>query len=296
MKRISLIIAAILAWILIGYVFPTFAFDIPWGGILKGPSIEVTTPPWTIEWAQSFGFKILGLLKVVVSGFALIYLVLVGVYMVVYADSEDRIKTQRKQIVYALIGFIFLNIPWVVYDIFRPSESKWSIGTIGSYSDINGGSIFWSSYGFDWVMGNLVAFLRVVAYGVAIIAFTWGLFRLIMSGWDEEKLKNAKHRLILWLIGLIFLGFVEGWSRLVAVGDFSKAIPSVMNKIIGLALFFAAPIAIFRMIWWAYYYITSGWDEERAKKGKHIVVNTLIATLILLAAMSFLTDLSNFKL
>jgi heme/copper-type cytochrome/quinol oxidase subunit 3 len=64
-----------------------------------------------------------------------------------------------------------------------------------------------------------------------------------------------------------------------------------------LALFFAAPIALFFIIYGAYYYITSAGDEERVKKGKNILINTLIATLILLASFTFLVDISeNFTL
>ncbi|MFZ2256318.1 MAG: hypothetical protein WAW30_07345 [Patescibacteria group bacterium] len=53
----------------------------------------------------------MNLLKVVVSGFALVFMVMVGVYMVVFSENEERVKTQRKQIVYILIGFLFLNVP-----------------------------------------------------------------------------------------------------------------------------------------------------------------------------------------
>ncbi len=38
--------------------------------------------------------------------------------MVVFSENEERIKTQRKQIFYSLLGFLFLNIPGVVYQIF----------------------------------------------------------------------------------------------------------------------------------------------------------------------------------
>lgn len=300
LKKILISILAILAGIIVSYNLPVLAIDFPNGTDLKNieeKSIEVgDLSNGTLQWAQNFWFRILGLLKLVVSGFALIYLVMIGVYMIVWSESEEKIKTQRKQITYAMIGFIFLNIPGMVWDIFRPNESKWSLGTTTSWSDISGGSLFWSTYGFEWLIGNMIAFLRVFAYGVAIVTFTWWLFRLIMSGGDDEKQKNAKHRLTYGILGLIFLGFVEWWSRLVAYGDFTKAIPDVANKLFGIALFFAAPVAIFMMVWGAYYYITSGGSEERAKKGKQIVINTLIATIILLAAMSFLTDLINFKL
>jgi hypothetical protein len=41
-----------------------------------------------------------------------------------------------------------------------------------------------------------------------------------------------------------------------------------------------------------YYYITSNGKEERVKKAKSIVINTILATLILLASYTFLLDLA----
>lgn len=298
-KKISQILLIILIGVIAGYVAPSYAYDLIGNadGIIGDKSIWVGgATNGNPEWVQEFAFRILELIKLVVSGFALIYIVLIGVYMITFSDTEDRVKTQRKQIVYALLGFIFLNIPGLVWTIFRPDEVKGSIDATVNWSDINGGSLLWSTYGFDGLMGDFIGFLRIFAYGVAILTFTWGSFRLIMSGGDEEKQKTAKNRLIYGLLGLIFLGFVEGWSRIVAYGDFSSTIPNVANKLFSLALFFAAPVAIFMLIWGAYYYITSGGDEERAKKGKNIVVNTFIATIILIAAMSFLSDLVKFTL
>jgi hypothetical protein len=41
--------------------------------------------------------------------------------------------------------------------------------------------------------------------------------------------------------------------------------------------------------------VTSAGDEEKAKKGKNIVINTAIAILILLASYTFLKDLADLK-
>jgi Type IV secretion system pilin len=82
----------------------------------------------------------------------------------------------------------------------------------------------------------------------------------------------------------------------VAVGDFVTYVPIIGKKLLGLSLFFAAPIAIFMLIWAGYYYITSGGDEERIKKAKTIIINTGIAAIILIASLSFITELINFAI
>jgi hypothetical protein len=63
-----------------------------------------------------------------------------------------------------------------------------------------------------------------------------------------------------------------------------------------LALYFAAPIVVAFLVLAAFYLITSAGDEEKVKKAKSIFVNTLIASIILLGAYSFITDLANFSL
>jgi len=59
-----------------------------------------------------------------------------------------------------------------------------------------------------------------------------------------------------------------------------------------LALFFAGPVAIFFLTIAGYYYISSNGKEDRIKKAKSIVINTVLATLILLASYTFLLDLA----
>ena len=230
-----------------------------------------------------------------ISGISLVYLVMIGVYIILGSDSEETIKTQRKQITYALIGFLFLNIPGFVYTIFAPS-SVGSIGTIDNWSSTTGSTLFWDTAGFEGIFGNMIAFLRVFAFGVAVTMFTWGLFNLLVSGGDDEKKKQAKNRIVYGIIGLVFLGFVQLWGNLVAMGDFTRYIPSVGGTLFALVMYIAAPIAIFVLIYAAYLMITSAGDEDRVKKGKSILINTGIGLIILLAGLSFMTDIVTFQL
>ncbi len=142
----------------------------------------------------------------------------------------------------------------------------------------------------------MVGFFRVFAYGAAILMLTWGFFRLILSSGEEEQIKSAKSRVIYSSLALMFLLFIDAWVRMVSSGNLAVSVPGVAGTIFRLAIFFAAPVAIFFIIYGAYYYITSAGDEERVKKGKNILINTFVAALILIAAFSFLSDLASFTL
>lgn len=268
---------------------------------IEDASISISTnPDDTIEEvSRDFGLKVLTVFRLIISGFALIYLVLIGAYMIVYSETEDRIKSQRKQITYSLVGFLFLNIPWMVYTVFFWSDiagqSNVSTRVIGDAAEVD----FWdqtSLTGLNGIVPMFIGFFEIFIFGLAIVLFTWWFFRLILSGGDEEVQKKAKNRILYGILWLIFLGFVKFWGGVVARWDFFGEFATIWNKLVWLALYFAAPVVIFFLVLWAYYYITSAGDEERTKKAKAIFVNTLIATLILLGAYSFLSDLAAFTL
>ncbi len=274
-------------------------FAFPISGISKDPFIEVKTSNATIEdQLLMLASQIFSLIKIVVGGLALIFIVIIGVKMIVFSDSEDRIKTQKKQITYALLGFLFLNIPGLLYDFFQPGKAGGSIDP-PNFSDVSSCLGFWNMdiiCNSGGTFGNLVSFLRVFIFGIAILAFTWASYSLIVSGGDDERRKKAKNKFLYGSLALVFLWFIEIWSRLIARGDFGTwgEVATVGKKLISLAFFFAGPVAVFFIIYGAYYYITSSGDEERVKKGKSIIINTCIATVILIACYTFLNDLVRF--
>jgi len=146
-------------------------------------------------------------------------------------------------------------------------------------------------------MGDIIAFLRVLIFGIAVIVFTWSAIEFIVRT-KEDKKESARNRMVYGILALIFLGFVEVWARWVAApnGNIVQNVTNAAGAVFGIAIFFAAPVAVFFLIIGAYYYITSGGEEERAKKGKTIIINTLIATVILIAALSFVQEIIRFRL
>lgn len=275
------------------------AIAIPGGNQIENASIIISgSNNGTVTGVKDFWFQILSILKIAVSGVALVYIVLIGAYMVIGSDSEEAVKTQRKQITYAMIAFLFLNIPSFAYTLFFYDSSQVMTQSLTPASSwpTTVGWFFWNSTWFDGIFGNMVAFLRVFIFGAAVTMFTWWFFSLILSGGDDEKKKIAKNRIVYGIISLLFAGFVGLWGTLVAVGDFTNYIPTVGKTLFSLAMYFVAPVVIFMLMYGAYFIITSAGNEERVKKWKSIFINTGIAVVILLTALSFMTDLIKFQL
>jgi len=107
----------------------------------------------------------------------------------------------------------------------------------------------------------------------------------------EEKMKEAKNKFVYTILALVFVSFIEAWKNVAFGGVIDDGV-DLFEALANLALFFAAPVAIFFLTLAGYYYITDAGDEERVKKAKSIIINTLLATIILLAAYTFLLDLA----
>lgn len=97
------------------------ALDIPGGEIIRDVSIGGPSdgPVGQTE-VRNFGLQILSFIKTLVSGLALIFIVVIGIYLVIYSDYEEEVSKQKKQFIYVLVGFLFLNIPTVILDVFLP--------------------------------------------------------------------------------------------------------------------------------------------------------------------------------
>ncbi len=142
---------------------------------LPGVSIDVGTPPGgnVFDASRDFGMRILKSVKVVVSGFALIYIVLLGATMIIFSENEEKIKSQRRQMSYILIAFLFLNIPGTLYiiffgDVMGSSTPKDQIGDVTEVK-------FWDDVTFlgNGFLPSIISFFEIFIFGIAILTFTW---------------------------------------------------------------------------------------------------------------------------
>jgi hypothetical protein len=115
--------------------------------------------------------------------------------------------------------------------------------------------------------------------------------KIITAGGQEDKVKEGKTRILWSVLWLLTVPFIELWRNFAFTWKV-EAWENIFQTIANLSLFFAGPVAIIFLTLAWYYFITSAGDEEKIKKAKHIVTNTVIATVILLASYTFLLDLA----
>lgn len=105
---------------------------IPGADNIKSASInlESTNGEVTQDSARHIGFTLINFARIIVSGLALIYMVIIGIQFIIGSDSEDTIKKQKMQLLYTGIGFLFLNIPSLVYEVFVFNRGNGSLNNI----------------------------------------------------------------------------------------------------------------------------------------------------------------------
>ena len=304
MKKIQLYVLYILlsAGIILNLAPLSFAgvAVIPWSDIIAPVSTErIANNGDSLDKLQDGALKVLHTVKVLISFLAIIYIVYSGTMLVTAMGDEKAISGQKRQLMYTLVAFLFVNIPGEIYSIFaRKSGANVTMNPgAGFTASVNAGSNIFINF-FDWnstVENGILSFFRVGIIGAAILMFTLAAFELITSWGNEEKTKQAKGRILYGTLGLVFLAVIQSWVGVVYSGDIWRG-QGIFSQLSNLALFFAGPTAIFFLLLGGYYYITSAGDDEKAKKGKNIVINTFIAVIILLASYTFLKDLGDFKL
>lgn len=298
-----------IAKILLTLIFISFLF---W--ISVNAWVDLVDPSWKIEsssitWINPTGDikqdiestwrSILTTIKVIFEWALVIYIVYIWIEMILSMwTNEDQLSRSKRSIWYALIWLVFINVPWTLYNAFKldnywtidwkvwynswfstPWDHSWNV-LINTFN-------FWQTLNWD-----IIGFIEVAIWAFAILMIIIAWIRILTSRWKEEDITKSKDKIIWSIIWLVFIWFIETWKRVI----FSWSIKdwwNLFNTVTNLALFFAWPVAIFFLTLAAYYYITSNWDEERAKKAKNIVVNVVIATVLLLAAYTFLLDLAN---
>lgn len=80
----------------------------------------------------------------------------------------------------------------------------------------------------------------------AVFMITLAGINVMTSRGREEKMTEAKNKIIYTILALIFVGIIEAWKRLAFGGSISDGV-NLFESLANLALFFAAPVAIFFM-------------------------------------------------
>ncbi len=300
LRKILFIIILIFS---LGYIFNySYAWNInfPWQFEDQIKDVSIDPNPlnkWDfISSIEAIWVWLLHNFKFIIKWLLLVFLVYSWVMMITSMwKNEEDLSSAKRSFRYIIIAFVFINIPWDIYDTLVMNHSMNVTQNIWTYS----WKVFWfiNDENFKILINSIIGFIQVFIFFIAVLLLTLSAVKLIMSRWREEVMKEHKNNIFYSILWLVFVWLIWTWKDIVF--DWNELIEKSRNFFTIMAnfvLLFAWPIAIFFLILAWYYFITSSWDEDRIKKAKHMVINVVLWTLILLASYTFLIDLSNFKI
>lgn len=170
--------------------------SIPGAGELSSVSARPVAGDDTLDKLQMGGLKVLHTVKVLVSFLAVIYIVYSGAMLVTAMGDEKTVTSQKRQLMYSLVAFLFINIPGEIYALFaRKQVSSVTQNLSGSFThNVTSGSNIFVNF-FEWnstVENGILSFFRIGIIGGAVLMFTLAAFELIASGGSDDKMKHAK--------------------------------------------------------------------------------------------------------
>lgn len=237
-------------------------------------------------------FSLLWSLKTILIWVFVFYMVYAWIKMIMSMwTDEEKIKSAKRQIWYGLIWIIFINIPGTIYNaFFKPSQSASSNTTSWSWDWIS--SIVWDS--FELFLKYIVWILEILIFFIALFMFVYTWLKLILWWKDQKVVSEAKLKILYSIVALVLVWFIEVWKGFAFGWDISVWL-GIFSTIANLMLYITPLIALFFLTLAWYYYITSGWDKEKVKKAKDIIVYILLWTLIFLASYTILLELNTFN-
>ncbi|MDD5212980.1 MAG: hypothetical protein PHG82_00925 [Candidatus Gracilibacteria bacterium] len=299
-KKILIFISLLFALFASNYTFAG-VIDIPAGdGVskLQGVSMAASTSDNFTDNVNNIGKNILRTFKLIISALMVVYLVYVGAEMIMAMGKDDEaLSKSKRQLRYALVAFLFINIPGTIYDsLHRQGAVNLDVTNrngLSSWTDVNNSAnVFINPFNFGYTIDDsILGFIKVTIFIIAVFMFVFEGVKIMTARGRDDKLKEAKSKLLYTILALVFVGVIDVWKQVAFSGSIADG-KNLFDNIANLSLFFAGPVAIVFLILAGYYYVTSGGNEEKVKKAKSIVVNTVIATLILLASYTFLLDLA----
>lgn len=236
-------------------------------------------------------FFALDVFKFVVSGIAIVVIVIAALKLVSTANDEQATK-MKDNLTAGIIGLLVIQIADVVVRKAIFGESGEAFESVSSAQDFGQESVSI----FRGVIGFVEAFVGAVAVFTLVIRG----FTLITGSGEEEELTKAKNHIIYALVGLAAVAISEVVVRGVVFPENGQSLPDV-NKgkyiLIELANFMSGFIAILSfaiLFYGGYKYVTSGGNEEENEKLKKLFIGAAIALVLSLGAFALVNTLVEF--
>lgn len=200
-----------------------------------------------------------------------IYLVRWGILFLMNADNEAEIKKYKMNLLYILYGaFLFFGGSWIVNSAL---EFETSQGIVSSS--------WWILTSFqNNLMLQILAFLKMAAYFVAICMVAYYWYKIMKAFEQEDKIKEARKWVINILLSLVFIKIIDYLFFIAQQTDFGSRAKDLIVSASKTMWYVLWLIFILSILYAWFLMITSRWEEDSWKKAKNIIKAVFIVSLI----------------
>ena len=218
------------------------------------------------------------------------------------------------------LTFLVLSSSWIIGVMTASAavDTSWDvnlrkqvIGTSGTenqalktFSSQNGISSFFFTPTLQWdsVTNTFISIAFAIKnffIAVAVLFLIIGVLKLLFSWGDEEVVKKWRRNIIWVSVGIFVMQIATSiWNLLYFVAWDSRDIngrlgwqfwTSIFEPIVNVLQLLAGFGFLLMMVYAFYTIVTGGWDEEKLKKGKNIVIYSIVGFLLIRLPQAFVT-------
>ena len=195
---------------------------------------------------------------------SVVYLIYAGFLYITSRGETDTTNQAKRQIAFALIGIIVATFASAISAAVRTGQP----GTIAAQ--------------IEAILLRVITVGEFIAGTVAVIYLIYAGFRYITSAGDTAAADEARRQILYAIIGLIVIGLAFPIANLFLDQNFNTSeLLGKIRDIISQVLFLVGIAAVIYLIFAGMLYITSGGDEEQARRARRQIFYAIIGILII---------------
>lgn len=237
---------------------------------------------------QSIILSIAKVLRNLLAGFAIIWIIISGIQMVLAHGEESKIAEQKRSITYAIVGLgIVLVLERMIFLIYgAPGVERGITPTAAAGIDIE-------------ILG-IVSFIKAVIGAAAILMIIRSGFKTITAAGEEEKIIQQRKSIIWIMVGIVIIMInqfiVENLyikpireSAGVITATNVENVIALIGRVLQFLLGFVGIIAFAALIYGAGTMIANYGNDELVQRAKKIIKNAVIGIIIILSAFALVS-------
>ncbi len=242
--------------------------------------------------------------KWILGAFAVLYIVVAAIKLIIAGDNEDTVTKQKNAIMYGIIGLVVIGF---ANDITRVLSVACAPGQIdcakGGFLKDPANMVQQAAL-FTQTTRILITFIKYAIGGIAVLMLVRNGLRLVALAGNEESVTIDKKNLIYTSIGLVLIilasSFVDKILFIVDPLKYSTitGVEPAINptraaqEVVGItnwAVLFTAPLGILMLIAGALMYAASAGNEEQMTKAKRLIMFAIIGMAVIYGAFAIVS-------